>query len=317
MPTKRTVLVHANFGLMLWAVSITLVVFGVKIDTVQDETFTRGDIVGLVVFVLILAAWIAGSVALYRWSRRPPSRRSRIVRGRQDLTARERGWDPAPSSRRAVPGILTDGGSATRFFPRYVGNGIDVGNLTRSRPQAGRWHYVAVQVDAELPQLVLESTKIRGLTRDIGVDLRRRERLSLEGDFDRSFHAFVPAGHETDALYLLTPDVMATLIDHASRFHIEISGGWIVFFAPDAADFGHAETWHAIDEILAEVVPRIAPSAARFRSDRTGGALALRDRRRGGWWALVAIGWALALFVFYAVPACFGFAGLMSFIDGP
>lgn len=48
------------------------------------------------------------------------------------------------------------------------------------------------------------------------------QRLRLEGDFDRYFAVYVPPGYERDALELLTPDVMACLIDHGRHWDVEI-----------------------------------------------------------------------------------------------
>ena len=54
---------------------------------------------------------------------------------------------------------------------------------------------------------------------------------SLEGDFDKYFTLYTQDGSQADALYVLTPDVMALLIDYASDYDIEIAGNHIYFYA--------------------------------------------------------------------------------------
>lgn len=46
--------------------------------------------------------------------------------------------------------------------------------------------------------------------------------LELEGDFNRYFSVYVPVGYERDALELLTPDVMACLVDFGRAWDIEV-----------------------------------------------------------------------------------------------
>lgn len=69
-----------------------------------------------------------------------------------------------------------------------------------------------------LPHLMIDA-RSNGTLRSL---LPSTQRLSLEGDFDRYFTAYVPQGYERDALQLLTPDVMVCLIDHGRQWDIEI-----------------------------------------------------------------------------------------------
>jgi hypothetical protein len=48
------------------------------------------------------------------------------------------------------------------------------------------------------------------------------QRLSLEGDFDKFFNLYVPSGKSVDALSILTPDVMQTLVTGGRPYDIEI-----------------------------------------------------------------------------------------------
>jgi hypothetical protein len=173
--------------------------------------------------------------------------------------------------------------------------------------------------------------------------------MSLEGDFDRWFHAYAPETYGKEALYVLTPDVMAALIDDAHGYDVEIIDDTLVFFTPRAADFSDAETWESAHAVLTKVVPRIIAKSRRFLDERVPGQesprllakiaaarknpttpwiepraiigpdgrrLGIRDRRTGVWSVVGAVGWYALLAFLYAVPGIFAFAGFMSIVDG-
>ncbi|MET0714901.1 MAG: hypothetical protein ABWY57_08295, partial [Mycetocola sp.] len=187
------------------------------------------------------------------------------------------------------------------------------------------------------------------ISSDLPVGIDREQRLSLEGDFDRWFRAYSTPEYRMEALYVLTPDAMAALIDHASSFNVEIVDNTLVFFTPVAADFSKPDTWDSVDAILTHVAPRILAKAGRYLDERVPGQelprvltkiaaeranprkrwiapkaligpdgrrLSIRDRRTGVWSILGAIGWFLTLTFLYAVPGIFAFAGFMSIVDG-
>jgi len=58
------------------------------------------------------------------------------------------------------------------------------------------------------------------------------EKLTLEGDFSSYFDVRVPKGYETEAYQLLTPDVMANLIDKAKDINFEFSGNKMYIYVP-------------------------------------------------------------------------------------
>lgn len=95
------------------------------------------------------------------------------------------------------------------------------------------WSFVSLPAGAEFPHIVLDATgNRRWHSLDAGVSLGRAQRVRLEGDFDAYFHTYAPAGYGADALYFLTPDVMADLIDSAAEWDVELIGRDAVFFRP-------------------------------------------------------------------------------------
>lgn len=80
------------------------------------------------------------------------------------------------------------------------------------------FRFLEMRLPRALPHLMIDA-RSNGTLRSL---LPGTQRLSLEGDFDRYFTAYVPQGYERDALQLLTPDVMVCLIDHGRQWDIEI-----------------------------------------------------------------------------------------------
>lgn len=349
MPTIRQLIVHVNHCLMLWYLCIVWFTLGVRIDTLQDNRLTAVDVRDIVVVTVIFLIWCGGAVLLWRWSNRPPSRRSRMASWRQTLTALANGFDPEPSRGARFRSLITTGASATYFHPRFVAEHVEFGNLRTKRAGSDDWKYLTLRLPVPVPHLILGSTKAGGVAKQLPVHLDQAQRISLEGDFDRHFRVFAPEDYGTDALYLLAPDVMAVLVDHAGTFNVEMVDDTVVFFAPGAADFTRAETWEAFGGLVNGAVPAVSRAAARYRDDRVAGQgdpvalsafratmadptatwveprrridtagrrLKLRDRRVGLPSILGAIGWYATLAFLYAVPGLLAFAGFMSIVDG-
>lgn len=353
MPTKRQVLVHVNHCLILWYLCIVLMVIGIRVDSYQGGRVSPADLSGLVVAFAILAVWLFGAFLLGRWAARPPSPRARLKEWRQTLTALANGFEPKPSPVATFSSIISVDRTAVREYPRFVASGVEIGNLSHDRSgpsgRSGEWHYIAVTLPAPLPHLLLDATSNGRISSDLPVDVEREQRMSLEGDFDRWFRVYSPLEYRKEALYVLTPDVMAALIDEANRFNVEIVDETLVFFVPRAADFSDAEPWESAHAILTKVAPRILAKSRRYLDERVPGQevprvlakitaelenpsvpwiepqpligpdgrrLTIRDRRTGLWSVLGAVGWFALLTFLYLVPGVFAFAGFMSIIDG-
>lgn len=348
VPTVRQTLVHVNHCLMLWYLCIVLMILGVRIDTIQQNRIEAADVRDIVICTVIFAAWLYGAHWLRRWARLPPSRGSRMGEWRQALTALANGYEVQPTQRAEFISMISSAPDQPSFYPRFVGPGLEFGNLTHRTRRSGTWRYLAVQLPVPVPHLFFEATATSGLFDDLPVAIKRYQRLSLEGDFDRWFHLYVPKAYERDALFVITPDVMASLIDLAHQFNVELIDDRMVFFARSAADFTAHESWLTVESLMRGAVPAVA-NASRYRDERiaeqhvpaavaairssfeapggewvepapkigpSGNRLDMRDRRSSAWWMLGAVGWFATLTFLYAVPAIFAFAGFMSIVDG-
>lgn len=122
---------------------------------------------------------------------------------------------------------LWDGGDALDpgiqiAVARYTGS--------KSDPKGPRnaFRYLSLRLSRKLPHLMIDSLRNGRLNRLLPGD----ERLSLEGDFDRHFAVYAPRGYGRDALELLTPDVMACLIDYGRHWDIEVVDERLIVASP-------------------------------------------------------------------------------------
>ncbi|WP_291052756.1 hypothetical protein [Herbiconiux sp.] len=351
VPTWRQVLVHVTWSLMLWYCFIVFMVIGIRVDGYGDNRTGPDDYRDLAIALVVLGVWIAGGVLLQRWSKRPPSPRARLAEWREILTAQANGFEPQPLASATLPALIAQPAGRPSAYPRFIARGddrIEFGNLVFRTGLQGKpvtRGYLAVTLPAALPHLYLDSLANGRSPGDLPSSVDAQQRLSLEGDFDRHFAAYAPTTYGADALYALTPDVMAALIDDASTFDVEIIDDRVIFSTPTAADYADPAAWQRIEGILDGVALRLARRAAAYRDERVpvsrtgagpgaggssgsapyarparligpdGRRLLNAYRSRGPWPVLARTGWILALILLYAVPAIFAFAGFMSVID--
>lgn len=171
--------------------------------------------------------------------------------------------------------------------PRY----IEVGNYVFDAGQAGRGRasvgWIAIELDRTLPHMYLFSQANPHIARPYTVPVfAKDQRLELEGDFNRHFHLFCPREYETDALYVMTPDVMALMIDEAAGFDIEIVDDMMFVVARRPFDMADARVLEFAQRLVATLGERTASQSARYIDDRgddpdyidAGGARLARGR---------------------------------------
>ncbi len=190
VPSRRKVLAHVNDSLILWYVCIVLLYWGVVTDGAGDGAVTPATIAGLAGAAVVLAVWLLGSRLLHRWAARPPSPRARGREWRQHLTALANGFAPQPSGGRTFRALITEDAGGVLVVPRFQAAGVEFGNVVRKRARRSGWTYVAVTLPVPLPHLLLDATVNDARGGDLPASVRRGQRLSLEGDFDRHFRLY-------------------------------------------------------------------------------------------------------------------------------
>ncbi|WP_162621820.1 hypothetical protein [Microbacterium suaedae] len=132
------------------------------------------------------------------------------------------------------------------------------------------WGFAALRLPTPLPHILLDGRSGNGLLSSSLPDLSapaNAQRFALEGDFNRHFTLYCPAGYETDALYLFTPDVMARFVDRAARYDVEIVDDWLFLYSKDELAIDEPDDWRAMDEALRALAAKI-DRWGRWRDDR-------------------------------------------------
>jgi hypothetical protein len=217
---------------------------------------------------------------------------------RLDTFARANGMTYVPSLPQPhLPGMIFALGSdrqATDLvrgeLPRFVefGNHRYVTGSGDNRSTVS-WGYVAVRLDVPLPHIVLDAVGNNGVGTNLPSAFDRRQRLSLEGDFDRYFHLYCPRGYEADALYLFTPDVMARFIDNAAQLDVEIVDDWLFLYSRRDLSTLDPATWAWLFATVAALLDKLA-QWARWRDDRLTQAATVARSIPAGWGDAAASG---------------------------
>jgi hypothetical protein len=116
---------------------------------------------------------------------------------------------------------------------------------TTSNLQA-TYTYLAITLERAVPQLVLDSIRNGD---NLPMPVEGGQRLHLEGNFDQYFRLFVPNGYERDALYILTPDLMALLIDETGDFDVETVDNKLFVYSSGALNLANPAVWDRLGRI--------------------------------------------------------------------
>lgn len=134
---------------------------------------------------------------------------------------------PAVTSFPLVYGIGGSSRSLLEFSGRLRGNIFSVfthSYISGSGNSRGSFAYTIFhfKIEKSLPHIVLDSRKNDGIVSSIPRYFEDKQRLELEGDFNKYFDFFAPEGYEIEALDILSPDFMAMLLDFHTPFDVEI-----------------------------------------------------------------------------------------------
>ena len=170
---------------------------------------------------------------------------------------------------------------------------IEAGNhsyMTTEGPRARREiGFVSIELDRTLPHMYLASTQraAGGGNRPYPLPFPSDQRLSLEGDFDRWFRLYCPREYERDALYILTPDVMALMIDEAPGFDIEVIDNQMFLIARHPFDMTDKRVFDFAQRVSATLGNKTAHQSAGYRDERSADAAFIDEsgaRLRTGRW---------------------------------
>jgi hypothetical protein len=202
---------------------------------------------------------------------------------------------PAPLYGGALFEYLDNASVSDRFVGEVDGRLFDVGTVSgtvggsQSKETAGGVRitssfrstrrathgYLVMRLDRALPHIVLDATRNdRTFGSSIPMPIARDQRLSLEGDFDSHFRLYCPTGYERDALYVMTPDLMALLIDDAGDLDAEIVDDLFYLYSNDAFDVSDPALWDRLASIRAVLGAKALSQTEHYSDDRAGGRAA-------------------------------------------
>lgn len=147
---------------------------------------------------------------------------------------------------------------------------------------------VRIPLPAEAPRIMLRSRRGAGALSMLPRRPSGRSELRLEGDFSDVFQVSVPRGYETDALYVLTPDLMAVILDESPDLDLEIVDSTLHVYFP-AIDLTDEEELRRFLTVIAALHDRFGRRTMLYRDEaavplvpdsprRDGDTLAARAR---------------------------------------
>jgi hypothetical protein len=166
---------------------------------------------------------------------------------------------------RIVDVLTTPGAAFTIGTFRFVADDA------RSLDRDPAYSFLRIQLPRPVPHLVLVSRARRGLRgySSVGLSFAESQRVRLEGDFDRYFAVYAPDGYGADARYVLTPDFMARLADHASQFDLEFVDDTLYVYSATPWDVENPATWVWAQWFAETVGAPALKRTARFSDDRS------------------------------------------------
>lgn len=247
-----------------------------RVSQFSDDSGLRPNI-PLAPIIVAAVIWVVTIVRLVMQLRGNPKRAYRL-----DNFARDNGMTWTPDGRPQLPGMIFQIGSSRKTTDIIRGTDprvVEFANFeykvkSRSRRRSTtqyrtvRWGFVAIRLTVPLPHIVLDAKGNNGLlASNLPIGFSNDQRLSLEGDFDKYFSLYCPAGYERDALYLFTPDIMARLVDNAAQLDVEIVDDWLLFYARRPLVTLDPATWQWLFSVVAAMLQKLA-QWERWRDDR-------------------------------------------------
>lgn len=253
----------------LWVFAVISLGVAVTAAVIYVKTGAYDFTIALIVVAVILAILTISQFASQRIQWRRWFRLNRFA------TANDLAFEINPAVP-AYPGMIFQIGNArvlAERVSRLDDPFLDIGQYkyttgSGKNKTTHRWTYLAVHLDRHLPQIVLDSRENNFLTSNLPVKFSHTQELELEGDFNKFFRLYCPNGYETDALYLLTPDLMKKLIDKSGNFDVEIVDNWMFFYSTGFLDLSVESVLSHIFDVARSVGRSMISKSERYADSR-------------------------------------------------
>ena len=156
--------------------------------------------------------------------------------------------------------------------------------------------FARVGLPRKVPHIMLLNKKSRIIPVRDASAARTNAALKLEGDYANQFQLICPRNYERDALYIFTPDVIASIYDFAADAEIELIDDQLFLYTRGQATFRRPEKLIALFDVLRRLNQRFDKQTKRYcdaRADRAVASVAADARRlRITSWSWLATLWA-------------------------
>jgi len=125
--------------------------------------------------------------------------------------------------------------------------------------------YVAIRMPRALPTIAVQSVSTTGAE----LEVHGAQALALEGDWDRYFTLLCPPGYEQDALQLVTPDVMAAMLEGAMDWSAVVRDRWLVFISASQFSWSRPSAYTSAFRLV-EVARQFTEQAEHYSDARVG-----------------------------------------------
>ena len=283
-------LLAALIMLPIWLASVIPGIFA-------DEALTSEQVgLGLTIVITLGALlWVFVAGAIWGFSRLRGKKGGRpVVWWRLDLFARANGLTYRPwAATTTLTTSLVRG--RTRFWledrlqPIDAPTDLTVGTLVIEGDSGNfsvgtrRWGFVELRLDRSMPHIVVETTERTRAESDFG--LLPGQSFELEGDFPRFARVYADEADRRTALELLTPDVMAAIVDETAGYDLEVRGDRLAIVSPeitDIADPAVLARMFRMAAIIGVEARRVSAQRGdgRYVVDFAGGVIPDRMRQR-------------------------------------
>lgn len=211
--------------LVLGVFAIFIVTFNIGL---VDDTTASLSLFAVVIVLPTLVGWRA-----WRIGQRIQARASEF-----SLLADKRGYDIGGNTPYRTDLFRLDEQRDARFLNTLQGNKWRYGDFTYNiyrKTKNGEYkavevYYSMLELDLprKLPHLFFDAPDARGL--QFIPHLDKSQKTSLEGDFDKHFVTYFPHHYHIDARSIISPEVMAAMIDSGVA-DIEISGDKLYMYS--------------------------------------------------------------------------------------
>ena len=151
------------------------------------------------------------------------------------------------------------------------GPGFEIGEYIIEDVSSKFHHYGFIEITLEntVPHIILDSmlnemseSSSVDFNDRIKIDIKKDQMVQLEGDFIDYFTAYVVEGYGRDALYILTPDLMSTLVDTAADYDIEFINNKLYFVSREV--FRTKEQFQKAFTVIEKVSNKVNKRSRRY-----------------------------------------------------